>query len=161
MNAATYPVGTVAVATVRGVEDVRVVRVAGGSTGHWCSADLIDTWHFHSDPVCTDVRPLVVLDLSDPAFVVAALKSAADGGEVAAHGYQPWPGRGALRDLAYRIEEQTRPPKPAEPTGLGAVVERKGVRFVRNPDGVWVSEDDRLFWHELSAVTILSQGVPS
>lgn len=79
--------GTVAVATVRGAKDIRVIRAtnAGGSDPHemdptWISADLVDrgqkvngydgTYLHHDDDV-TDVRPLVVID---PAAVdVAAL----------------------------------------------------------------------------------------
>ena len=73
---------------------------------------------FVRDENVTDVRPLVVLDLPNGALagwpvVVNAL-------------------RAARRDTGYhmifdglvdQIEVQARPPKPSEPTGLGAVVE--------------------------------------
>ena len=67
-----------------------------------------------------------------------------------------------IRRLADQIEAQTKPPKPAEPTGLGAVVETDGgVRFVRLPDGIWTSEDESQPWDNVNAVKVLSKGVTS
>jgi hypothetical protein len=75
--------------------------------------------------------------------------------------------------LIEQIETQTKPPKPEEPTGLGAVVEDgRGVRWVRaesakgmtNPwqATLHVAEPDhvrQLAYAEVDAVRVLSEGV--
>ena len=54
-------------------------------------------------------------------------------------------------------------PKPAEPNGLGAVVEdEEGVRYVRLNNGHWA--DGVSFprsWPSIPAVRVLSEGVPA
>lgn len=57
------------------------------------------------------------------------------------------------------------PPKPDEPTGLGAVVESaRGKKYVRAGDG-WLPETvlgmfrNPIDWDEISAVRVLSEGV--
>jgi len=54
----------VAVATVRGVEDVRVMRTNGirGGDHIWLTAAHIAGYRWHLDDHVTDVRPLVVVD---------------------------------------------------------------------------------------------------
>lgn len=85
---------------------------------------------FVRDENVIGVRPLMVLDLdalrgcwadtNSPAAIVERLRET---NSVAAHA------------IADQIEAQTRPPKPEEPTGLGAVVEdAAGVRWVRAGD---------------------------
>lgn len=67
----------------------------------------------------------------------------------------------ALREFA-----NPTPPKPDEPTGLGAVVETEtGERYVRRSDAckpVWVHATGSTFplhWKSLAAVKVLSEGV--
>lgn len=67
----------------------------------------------------------------------------------------------ALREFA-----NPKPPKPAEPTGLGAVVEdAEGERYVRRDDScppVWVHATGGSLprsWKSLDAVRVLSEGV--
>lgn len=164
----TYEPGTVAVATVRGVPNVRVIRRATG----WASGVEIDgTRVFHPDriPAVTDVRPLVVLDLGDLAGIRATLQDAASlmvrGGI----------NRRRLAELIDQIEQQTRPPKPAEPTGLGAVVEdAEGQKWLRvdwvNPWSLAKPQERRdgrmlhgshVTWDRIDAVKVLSEGVQS
>lgn len=125
----TYEPGTIALATVRGVENVRVMAGYGTAEPRlrWVTTDsrLVDVdndgWWFSYQ--ATDVRPLVVLDLAgwDTAELIGDLR----GG-----------GRAAIGFIADQIEQQTRQPKPVEPTGLGAVVEdSKGVLWVRDTQG--------------------------
>lgn len=60
----TYEPGTVAVATVRGVPNVRVFRIRDHhEIVRWVTADNLNGWLGHHDSDVTDVRPLVVLDL--------------------------------------------------------------------------------------------------
>lgn len=95
-------------------------------------------------------RPLVVIDLEDRERVsrlTRALKGQAFHEEVQA----------ALRSLLA-------PPKPDEPTGLGAVVEDdRGDRWIRrDADRPWVSAQGKTFpceWTSLTAVRVLSEGV--
>ena len=105
---------------------------------------------------------LVDLIINDPRRVVADLTAAIEatgGGAVSQN----------LRALRDQIETQTKPPKPAEPTGLGAVVEdargRKWVRadIDREP---WFSdertgEDCWRAYADIDAVRVLSEGVPA
>lgn len=117
--------GTVAVATVRGVPNVRVFcyRVRSGEC-QWDSAERVHGSISHGDADVTDVRPLVVLDLD--ASERAALR------------------KRALESFDFHcvtvraIEQQTKPPKPAEPTGLGAVVEDDGRKWVHFGNGCWI-----------------------
>ncbi|HET7406250.1 MAG TPA: hypothetical protein VFJ21_03825 [Mycobacteriales bacterium] len=122
-----YKPGIVAVATVRGVPNVRVFRTETffeHDRHVWASSTLANSaaWHLESD--VTDVRPLVVLDLD--ASERAALR------------------KRALESFDFRsstvaaIEQQTKPPKPAEPTGLGAVVEDDGRKWVHFGNGCWI-----------------------
>ena len=60
----TYQPGTVAVATVRGAPNVRVVRVDYATTPEWMSFEQVCGPLWHSAEFVTDVRPLVVLDLA-------------------------------------------------------------------------------------------------
>ena len=146
-----YAPGTVAVATVRGVEGVLIVRTARRDEFAWYDTTERHRWLKEDD--LTDVRPLVVLDPlawwpneTDRRRVISNLRE--------------W---GALF-IADAIEAQTRPPKPAEPQGLGAVVEdAEGSRWVRcdADETPWyrVDSDDWYSWRNLDAVRVLSEGV--
>lgn len=66
----------------------------------------------------------------------------------------------ALREFA-----TPKPPKPEEPTGLGAVVESaRGNRYVRAGDG-WLPETvlglfrSPIDWGDIAAVKVLSEGI--
>ncbi len=134
MNA--YEPGTVAVATVRGVEGVRVMRAMRIKTENitvfgWRSAEAVRNNVLHSDNRVIDVRPLIVLDLDDPAQTVAVLR------------YWQQSGHGKLADLADAIEAQATPPVPPtpEPTGRGAyVTDAQGVEFRRDCNGDWAAD---------------------
>ena len=154
MSAATYPVGTVAVATVCSVKNVRAFRYedTSGETFWWVATPVRDRLQ-HEDSDVTDVHPLAVLYLSAleiPDFV-DSLRGGL-GGPVACR-------------VADAIEYQTRPPKPAEPTGLGAVVEcrdhsplTRASTAIRG-ELVWVGNNgDWHTWDELDVVKVLSEG---
>lgn len=144
-----YKPGTVALADVNSVDDVRVLRVEriGRNDFAWATP----TGYIASDREVRNVRPLVVLDLSvtrgsDP---VAALIS-------------------DLRDcnwavLADQIEDQTKPPKPAEPERHGAVVEDRNGHYwtlIAPESGVWMNfgNGSRL-WDGIDVARVLSEGV--
>lgn len=152
----TYEPGMVAVATVRGVPNVRVMR----STACWLHPAM--NGHIATgDTLVTDVRPLVVLDLAFAPY----------GPEVTIHTLKEGcKERGSLTAqwVAKEIEAQIRPLKPAEPTGLGAVVEDvhggRWVRCARNGSAPWLhaSITTRLrAWSAFDAVRVLSEGVDS
>jgi hypothetical protein len=158
MNA--YEPGTVAVATVKGVKGVRVVRGEGLFADKWYANRPVagsDTSFY--DAVVTDVRPLVVLDIEqaygcwaekrDPALIVARLRNTRSVAALA---------------IADQIEEQTRPSKPEEPTGLGAVVEDEdGSVLVRlgDSDHPWqvVEGGSRWHWDAIDVARVVSEGV--
>lgn len=156
---ATYEPGTVAVATVRGVSGVRVVR----GDGHWAVAADTDDYIMDYRGLVTDVRPLVVLDPEDREQVERFC--------VALDRHSGFENR--WHEVRSALIELTRPPKPPEPTGLGAVVEdAEGVRWVRAGDshgGVLVDNwrrvttqgDDGWWqaWPRITAVRVLSEGV--
>ena len=68
-------------------------------------------------------------------------------------------------DLAGQIALQTRPPKPPEPNGLGAVVkDAKGDRWTRpnlHPRGEWFHENgfDVAAYDDIDVVEVLRVGV--
>lgn len=155
----TYEPGTVAVATVRGVPNVRVIRRATG----WASGVEIDgTRVFHPDgfAAVTDIRPLVVLDPEDHKQVAQLLNRLQDM-SYSAHAC------GAFSCLAEALRSLTRPPKPAEPKGLGAVVEdAKGGRWTNTGQDMpnrWACATDFEWgdYADIDAVKVLSEGVQS
>ena len=150
----TYEPGTVAVATVRGVPNVRVMR-CGPKQPFWMSPEYEGDdqgsdrqWRMHSDREVTDVRPLVVLDLAQID-------------EIAATTWHEVTGNLLRTDsptaicIADQIEAQTKPPRIPEP-GLWGVVEahpqaRTGrpVHFLRDSeheDAPWRSIADGSAW---------------
>lgn len=143
----TYEPGTVAVATVRGLPNVRVMRVA--HTG-WVSSPETKGPFVHLESEVTDVRPLVVLDLNDEERALLR--------------------RVVTTDYTFRlgtlqaVKAQTKPAKPPEPQGLGAVVEdaagnqwvraaRKSGNSWHKPIGTWSR------YEHIDAVRVLSEGV--
>lgn len=108
----------------------------------------------------TSVRPLVVIDLSSaestPESILRLAAKVLDDGR---SGYEAEASH--LRDWANQIEAQTRPPKPAEPTGLGAVIEdTEGRKYVRTE---WQSPWDRgggaFTYDAIDVARVLSEGV--
>lgn len=136
---------------------------------------------FYLDEVVQDARRLVVID-PDDREQVERLAKALHSSEVGEGKAAPWENQfpswrsdrienaqQALREFA-----NPTPPKPEEPTALGAVVEdAEGRRYVVNyvfddgsvrwygPD--WKRGDDCYHhpnWRDLAAVRVLSEGVP-
>lgn len=117
----------------------------------------------------TGVRPLVVLDLSDqpvegdatgrnePTLLVSMLR------ETSENFFTP-DAAALARKVADQIEAQTRPSKPAEPTGLGSVVQdrekRLWVRLATNPPWFHPEVFDKT-WDQLDVVKVLSEGLTS
>lgn len=161
-----YKPGAVALCTLDGTP---VLKTSDGPRG-WATVDdgrqLIDD---------TDVRPLVVLDMApeQARLVVRILRSSADADDQAdSHPFRGLVTSTAYRAIADQIESQARPPKPAEPTGLGAVVEdAAGQRWTRyderDPQPWWrTSTGDpdepiecRFAYADIDAVKVLSKGV--
>ena len=122
-----------------------------GKSGRWYLLELGEWWDEHgSEPL----RPLVVIDPEDRERVLRLALAVGRDEETVTK---------ALRSL---IE----PPKPEEPTGLGAVVEdADGLRWVHrggdyftpwvltNRSGIGGSKG----WEEIAAVRVLSEGVQS
>lgn len=107
-----------------------------------------------------EARPLVVIDPEDREQVASLVELLIDNGWrcTTAHGL-----RDALREFA-----DPKPPKPEEPTGLGAVVrEADALRWYRMPASVggwkpWACEDGRTgdrAWSDIDVVEVLSEGV--
>lgn len=142
-QARTYPPGTVAKATVAGYKNVTVLRSRGPK--EWFAASDIVTGCFseggsrHSR--VTNIRPLIVLD--PQRFNVEWVCDVLRGG-----GSQRLRPAGAGGDsyVADQMEEQTRKPRPPEPTGLGAVVvascqhDPNRVLWVSVGNGMWAPE---------------------
>jgi hypothetical protein len=105
----TYEPAQVAVATVRGVEGVRIFR----SQDDWISGDDVAGIFWHTESDVTDIRPLIALDLDDPAFTAAALR---DTLPEKARDHDRFDVE-VLR-LARQIEAAVKPPRIPEP-GLG------------------------------------------
>ena len=118
-----------------------------------------------------EARPLVVIDPDDPDQV-ARLSQAWDAAEHSG----PLPERRmTLRQLRLRAAlrsmiEPPAPPKPDEPTGLGAVVEDSaGNQWIRcgNGPAAWMlagaspSNRDTCAYDGIGTVRVLSEGVPS
>ena len=98
-------------ATVRGVADVTVF--VDGSTQIHTLTLVRDRWgndhSTHSPHLITDARPLIVLDLEDPAESVRLLRAETS----------PWD---CVEQIADQIEAQTKPARIPEPKHIGAHV---------------------------------------
>lgn len=162
MDSKQYEPGRVAVIDTISDHDLRAVRRGGV----WI---YLDSEGYAIDANVTNVRPLVVLDLG-------ALNPVLSGSEAANYAIRTLRGSGWISDsrLADQIEQQTRPPEPAQPTGLGAVVEAdfetdagRGygpATWSLAGDGSWVCLTDGLVgtkapWPFLTNVKVLSGGV--
>jgi hypothetical protein len=165
-----YEPGTVAVATVRGVPNVRVFYRETYGEGDWAySPDPARGLEYSCDSVhlgvVTDIRPLVVLDLgpgSIPAERAVKLLRTVTYPEAEFPRLRNW--------LADQIEAQTKPPRIPEP-GLWGVVEahpgaRTGrpVEFVRDSmheDAAWRSLADGSAWEwdDLIDPTLVRPGI--
>lgn len=101
-----------------------------------------------------DMRPLVVIDPEDGEQVerLRLAVQAESKGFFTAHVLAA-----ALREFA-----NPTPPKPDEPTGLGAVVEDgAGQTWMRDWKGYWRAPDVTARWAKVEAVRVLSEGVAS
>ncbi len=167
-----YPPGFYAVTSWRG-KNQWAFRTRRGDDIRWCvfDAEVGDTRGLR-DPEAADVRPLVVLDPQDLDGYGASHIGGLAGflREYLPERTGDYDKAGAiLLGVIRQIEAQTRPPKPLEPTGLGAVVkDRNGDRWVRcrkQSRGlfgvVWENERScqHSHWGGLDAVEVLSEGV--
>lgn len=135
-----------------------------GKHGGWNQAD----GHWIDDDYVYDARRLVVIDAEDREQVErldALIDKALEGPNS-----PKWSGPADCLQAALREFANPTPPKPEEPTGLGAVVEDdKGVRHVRTFGGcaptAWlghIKEDGgerTRRWSDISAIRVLSEGV--
>lgn len=159
----TYEPGTVAVATVRGVPNVRVVRCGPEQPFWWTPQYVGDSdesdsqWRMHDDRHVTDVHPLVVLDLGPDAdhkweWVRDILRN---------------PAHSWTNSVADQIEAQTKPPRIPEP-GLWGVVEavlrgdekRARLHYVRTDFRTWTCVGGaRRSWSELIDPVLVRDGI--
>ena len=139
-----YQPGTVAMLRAENGHEFLAVRTFGGSSGDYWSAPK--GWPKEASG-CEIIatKPLVVLDLS-PHEVMRALEALRGSNGMVA------------MQVADKLEAAARPPKPAEPKGLGAVVEdAKGTRWVHFGNGCWIKEVPNAglltrTWDEIDAV---------
>lgn len=110
--------------------------------------------------VCDDCAPVVVIDPEDREQVERLVAS------LGALSFSVW-GCGAVSAMQAALREfaNPKPPKPEEPTGLGAVVvDALGGRWVRTDPGAvaWTEWDHpvtRAAYRNIDAVKVLSPGV--
>lgn len=148
-----YEPGTVAMVTIPGYDET--LAFWDGMGHQWVSAKCGRISVLSGSII--NVRRLVVLDPFDPPLLANNLRYI-HGKYIGARA----PGEELLLRLADQIEAQTRPPKPPEPQGLGAVVEdRDGLRWVNSHRvTAWVHQDMQpRKWGELDVVRVLSEGV--
>jgi hypothetical protein len=155
MTTTEYAPGTVAMATVRGVKDQRVMR---DDEGDWHTVKQIGDYGFHPANEVTDIRPLVVLDLEDPAETVRHLRAA----------YSPWD---VVDHVADAIEAQTNPPRIPEPGLWGVVTARVDYtndspatryKFVRTQPQLWIAERGGQYeWDDLIDPVLIREGIES
>jgi hypothetical protein len=154
MSGREWQPGDVAVATFDHGGSGFVFRVVGATTS-WCDMAGVSV---PADQI-TDARPLVVIDPEDREQVERLSDALAEqrAAEAVAHS-----------GVADALRSLTRPPKPEEPTGLGAVVEdAEGLRWVRKGNSShgedWTRQIGDAWtggsWDRIAAVRVLSEGV--
>jgi hypothetical protein len=163
-------------ATVRGEPDTIVILVAdAGDNEPWASVTRVKGGFWHGDSKITDARPLIVLDLEDPAEMVHILRGVGLSGDrdrARADGSYTHiiNGSGSARRLgiiADQIEAQAKPPRVPEPSHgerVTASLGKNGARreFLRirtDRDFQWVDLTDGhvYMW---SALKDPSRGAP-
>lgn len=165
----TYPAGTVAVATVRGVKDMRVMRRAlFDGRDAWFTPDCIGDFFSHQDSVVTDIRPLVVLDLNGLSDALRDLPKSLRRVEEASHGAKAAADsidRNRLMGLIRQIEAQTQSPRIPEPGLWGVVTGRQantaGVfDWVNTPVKGWTNHHGyAVSWDDLIDPTLIREGL--
>ena len=161
--------------------DVAMVTLLGGTDREYIAefrqhggrAQWFGSWNGFGAEVVQSARPLVVIDPEDSA-AVDALAKAWDSldGETFALGESPMTVRAYRMQAALREFANPTPPKPDEPTGLGAVVEdAEGELWIRlvsaddGPDDDWCrvgslpSDGKWTFYADIAAVRVLSEGI--
>ena len=147
------------VATVRGKEGVRCLLTDCPGTP-WVCLTPVDGYFWWAESDITDVRPLVVLDPESESDCRRLLEAALD------HSSAAIPTMQTLRNILRSLAD----PKPAEPTGLGAVVlDSAGRHWVRANSWnlPWVYQAgavepdeyiDERKWTDLDVAEVLSEG---
>lgn len=159
--------------------DVAMVKWGGGTEialraeQGWSFADM-HQWLGDANP--HDARPLVVIDAEDREQVERLARASHDAiHKIGDFDSKTDLSRGVLTELmqaALREFADPTPPKPEEPTGLGAVVEDDAGRIYTRyetdaePQPWWQSahgpEHDvvrRFSWEDINVVRVLSEGV--
>ena len=137
--------------------DVAMVIREDGTESRAIMSRWSSHWHaFESGAQIVDARPLAVIDPEDKEAVerLSSLTEANGGPTFFAGDVGKL--QAALREFA-----NPKPPRPEEPTGLGAVVEDVwGHRFVRVGARAWrnVNEDSFCIWLHIDVVRVLSEG---
>lgn len=124
----TLEPGRVYRVTVRGETNVLVIARSDGTVT--TSEPLGGYWSHGADEI-TDARPLITLDLRDPADAVREIRAVAD----AARHICEWE---VVDIIADQIEAQTKPPRIPEPDQIGALVKASQVGECDGSDRVWV-----------------------
>jgi hypothetical protein len=120
----TYEPGQVAVATVRGVPNVRVFHYEYDGVRGWCSDEQVEGETDHAEYVVTDIRPLVVLDFGTRTDLTSLVRLLRDDNNSPLD-------RATSRSIADQIEQQTKPPRIPEPGLWGVVEAPDGAQYVR------------------------------
>lgn len=133
-------------------------------------------WH-RSNPFGTALVPDIPISTAKEEDAVSGIKIT-----LGPHDYGYWlnvvhelrRGHGLFNQLADEIEARLPVPKPAEPQGLGAVVEVEPMfptedrdrdfavtRLVRMDDGLWWAHGGNggWYWQDVKAVRVLSKGI--
>jgi len=131
----TYEPGTVAVATVRGVPNVRIWRTP---FSNWVSERRVGDDTAHVDHRVTDVRPLVVLDPDDMDTLDRLVTLF----------HESWSGCEGSRGigLAGALRNLEKPPRIPEPGLWGVVSDSSGNFWVCNEPGRFTRTHDGVNW---------------
>ena len=146
----TYERGTVAVATVRGVPNVRIAFADADDTRYQWFVISGDAADWVPNDAITDINPLVVIHNGDWPSLIRLLRES------------------GFDSLPDQIEAQTKPPRIPEP-GLWGVVEagcdglgrRTWLHVNENPAGNdWASTDGwHRVWADLENPTLVRPGI--
>lgn len=143
-----------------GIWNVAICTLRSSRHGYWWRYGVAESYA----PITAEAHPLVVIDPEDREQVERLVDAYVTEMSVDEHSGDH---RGAVLKMQAALREfaNPKPPKPVEPTGLGAVVEDvDGDRWVRTDDEgeFWWHPPSRKSakWAELRAVRVLSEGVP-
>lgn len=163
MSAREWKPGDVARVTYNDVDQIALVRPRLATDGRVLEFSYVSGGYDFVSQVSFGARRLVIIDPEDREQVERLVTAYLGQQSVELDNEQPMTVRELRMRAALREFADPKPPRPEEPTGLGAVAEdergEKWLRFESRNGSWWRTRDGKnKRWADLDVVRVLSEG---